>query len=87
MLTAGGEVCLSRRYFWRPGGCGVYPVDALLGLAESRVSPGAKEMLCRMGIVEDFGGAAEDAKRIANVPVCRERLRQIVEAQEFRAVG
>ena len=38
-------------------------------------------MLCRMGIVADFAGAAEDAKRIANVPVCKERLRQIVEAQ------
>jgi hypothetical protein len=81
VLTAGGEVTLSRRYFWRKGGGGVYPVDALLGLGEARVSPGAREMICRLGIVEDFAGAAEDAKRIANVPVCRERLRQIVEAE------
>jgi hypothetical protein len=84
VLTAGGEVALSRRYFWHKIGGGVYPVDALLGLAESRVSPGAREMLCRMGIVEDFAGAAEDAKRIANVPVCRERLRQIVETEGAR---
>jgi len=81
VLTASGEVSLSRRYFWCQGGGGVYPVDPSLGLGESRVSPGAREMICRMGIVEDFAGAAEDAKRIANIPVCRERLRQIVEAE------
>ena len=34
-----------------------------------------------MGIVEDFAGAAEDAQRIGNVPVSKERLRQIVEAE------
>jgi ribosome-associated translation inhibitor RaiA len=84
VLTASGEVSLSRRYFWRKGGGGMYPVDESLGLAESRVSPGAREMLCRLGIVEDFAGAAEDAKRIANVPVCKERLRQIVEAEGAR---
>jgi hypothetical protein len=81
VLTAGGEVALRRRYFWRSGQGGIYPVDRLLGLEEGRVSPGALEILCRLGIVEDFAGAAEDARRIGNVPVCRERLRQIVEAE------
>jgi hypothetical protein len=32
-------------------------------------------------MVQDFGQAAEDARQIGNVPVCKERLRQIVEAQ------
>jgi hypothetical protein len=32
-------------------------------------------------MVEDFANAAEDARRIGNLPVCRERLRQIVEAE------
>ena len=37
-----------------------------------------------MGIVEDFAGAAEDAQRIGHVPVGKERLRQIVEAEGAR---
>jgi ribosome-associated translation inhibitor RaiA len=81
VLTAGGELALSRRYFWAHGQGGTYPVDEALGIADGRVSPGAREVLCRMGMVEDFDGAAEDAQRIGNVPVCKERLRQIVEAE------
>ena len=37
-----------------------------------------------MGIVEDFAGAAEDAARIGNVSVSKERLRQIVLAEGER---
>ncbi len=81
VLTAGGEVALSRRYFWAKGQGGRYPADRLLGVEERRISPGASEVLCRMGIVEDFAGAAEDAQRIGNVPIGRERLRQVVEAE------
>jgi hypothetical protein len=81
VLTAGGEIALQRRYFWGRGQAGIYPVDRQLGVEESRVSPGAREVLCRLGIVEDFAGAAEDAKRIGNVPVSKERLRQIVERE------
>jgi hypothetical protein len=84
VLTAGGEIALGRRYFWGKGQGGVYPVDRLLGLEGGRVSAGAREVLCRLGIVEDFAGAADDAKRIGNVPVCRERLRQIVEAEGMK---
>lgn len=81
VLTAGGELALSRRYFWSRGQGGIYPADGALGIADGRVSPGALEVLCRLGIVEDFDGAAEDARRIGNVPVSKERLRQIVEAE------
>jgi Uncharacterised protein family (UPF0236) len=84
VLTAGGEIALGRRYFWGKGRGGVYPVDRLLGLEGGRISAGAREVLCRLGIVEDFAGAADDAKRIGNVPVCRERLRQIVEAEGMK---
>lgn len=72
---------MCRHYFWAKGQGGLCPADVSLGIDEARVTPGAKEILCRMGIVEDFKGAAEDARRIGNVPVCKERLRQIVEAE------
>ncbi len=87
VLSVGGEVELSRRYFWAKGATGLYPVDQAAGIDDGGgcVSPGAREVLCRLGMVEDFENAAKDASRIGNLPVGRERLRQIVEA-EGRAV-
>jgi hypothetical protein len=82
VLSVGGEIELCRPYFWAKGAGGVYPVDRAAGLEQHGcVSPGAREILCRLGMVEDFENAAKDAKRIGNLPVCRERLRQIVEAE------
>jgi hypothetical protein len=81
VLSVGGEVELNRRYFWAKGLGGRYPVDEAAGIDDEHVSPGAREVLCRLGMVEDFENAAVDARRIGNLPVCRERLRQIVEAQ------
>lgn len=81
VLSVGGEIELSRRYFWAKGITGVYPVDRAAGIEAGCVSPGAREVLCRLGMVEDFENAARDARRIGNLPVCRERLRQIVEAE------
>jgi hypothetical protein len=39
------------------------------------------EILCRMGMVQDFAQGAADAKRIGAVAVCKEKLRQLVEAE------
>ena len=57
------------------------PADPLMGIADSRVSPGAREILCRLGMVQDFDQAADDARRIGNVPTSTERLRLLVEAE------
>jgi ribosome-associated translation inhibitor RaiA len=84
VLTAGGAIEFKRRYFWEAGQSGIYPADAAAGIEGGSVSPGACEILCRMGIVEDFAQAAEDATRIGNVPVSKERLRQLVEAEAAR---
>jgi len=72
---------LNRRYFWAKGVAGVYPVDQAAGVEQGCVSPGAREVLCRLGMTQDFENAAVDASRIGNLPVCRERLRLIVEAE------
>jgi len=81
VLTADGEIELSRRYFWDKTQGGVCPADAPVGIEQGRTSPGAREILCRLGLVQDFGQAADDARRIGNVPVCKEKLRQLVEAE------
>ena len=79
MLTAGGEIELRRRYFWSRAGGGVYPTDGPAGIAASRVTAGAREICCRMGLTQDFAQASDDARRIGGLAVCKERLRQIVE--------
>lgn len=76
---------MTRRYFWAAGQGGVYPVDQAAGIEGSRVSPGAREILCRLALKENFAATARDARRIGNVPVSKERVRQIVE-QEGQAV-
>jgi hypothetical protein len=81
VLTADGEIELNRRYFWAQGQGGVCPADEPVGLEQGRTSPGAREILCRLGLVQDFGQAADDAGRIGNVPVCKEKLRQVVEGE------
>lgn len=81
VLTADGEIELNRPYFWGKGQGGVCPADEPVGIEQGRTSPGAREILCRLGLVQDFGQAAEDARRIGNVPVCKEKLRQRVEAE------
>ncbi len=81
VITADGEIQLSRRYFWAKGKGGTFPADAAVGIDQGRVSPGAREILCRLGMVQDFRQAADDAARIGNVPVGKERLRQLVESE------
>jgi hypothetical protein len=81
ILTAAGELEIRRRYFWAKGAGGAYPVDQAAGIEEQVVSPGAREILSRLGLVQNFAAAAEDAGRIGNVPVSRERLRLLVEAE------
>jgi hypothetical protein len=81
VLTADGEIELDRRYFWCKGQGGIFPADASVGIDQGRVSPGAREILCRLGMVQDFRQAADDAGRIGNVPVGKEKLRQLVESQ------
>lgn len=81
VLTADGEIELERRYFWAKGKGGMFPADTPLGIEQGRVSPGAREILCRLGMVQDFEQAADDAARIGNVPVGKEKLRQLVEGE------
>lgn len=81
VLTADGEIELNRCYFWGKDQGGVCPADEPVGIQEGRTSPGAREILCRLGMVQDFGQAADDARRIANIPVCKEKLRQLVEGE------
>jgi hypothetical protein len=57
------------------------PGDALLGVQQATITPGARQMCCLMGIGQDFAQAASDLKRVGGLSVSKERLRQVVEGQ------
>lgn len=84
MLTAGGDVRLQRKYFWSKAGGGVCPADVLLGVAESDVTPGARQLCCLMGIGSDFDQASRDLKRVGGLSLSKELLRQVVEGEGKR---
>jgi len=75
---------LRRRYFWSPRCGGQYPVDGSIGIASSAVSPGAREVCCTMGVVQDFAQGAKDLGRITGLRISKERLRQITEREGER---
>jgi hypothetical protein len=82
VISAGGNVELSRRYFWVRGKTGLYPVDEALGLErDGPITPGAAQMMVRMGIVGDFRQGVADLKQIGGLTVSREKMRQVVEAE------
>jgi hypothetical protein len=81
VLTAGGEVRLKRRYFWSSQAGGACPADALVGVAQCNITPGARQLCCLMAVGQDFEQASRDLLRVGGLSVSRERLRQITEAE------
>lgn len=81
VLTAGGQLELRRRYFWSKVSSGLYPVDGSVGIDSSAVSPGALEVCCTMGVIQDFAQGAKDLWRITGLRISKERLRQITEEE------
>ncbi len=80
VLSAGGEIRLSRQYRWKKGK-GLCPADEALGIVQSDLSPGARELCCLMAIDSDFEQSAQDLKRVGGMSVSEERLRQVTEAE------
>ena len=81
VLSAGGEIRLSRQYRWKKGVGGLCPADAALGIEQSEVSPGARELCSLMGIGGDFDQARDDLKRVGGLSLSKERLRQVTEGE------
>lgn len=75
---------MNRRYRWASGEAGVCPADAALGIDEQRISLGARQMCCVMGMNENFKQAAADLRKLAGLSLSKEKLRQVVEAEAVR---
>jgi hypothetical protein len=81
VLSAGGEIRLSRQYRWKKGVGGLCPADAALGIEQSDVSVGARELCSLMGIAGDFDQGRHDLKRVGGLSLSKERLRQVTEGE------
>ena len=85
-LTVNGTIRVSRPVYAVPGGGTERPLDQWLGVVESLVRAGARELGCRAAMpTASFRKAAENLARLAQVRLSHDRLRAIVEA-EGRAV-
>ena len=81
MLTVGGEVRLKRRYFWSGGRGGSCPADVLLGVEQSNITAGARQLCCLMAVGQDFDQASEDLLKVGGLSLSREKLRQLTESE------
>jgi hypothetical protein len=86
VLTVNGRLSLFRRRYAAQGADSCHPLDAWLDEALATVSLGVREMACRLNLASrNFDKAADNLARTAQVTMCGESLRQLVEA-EGRAV-
>lgn len=85
VLSAGGEMRLFRQYRWKKDVGGLCPADRAIGISQSNVSPGARELCCLMGISSDFDQARSDLKRVGGLSLSKERLRQLTEGEAATA--
>lgn len=80
-LTINGPVQISRNVYWSSQTGMVAPADRWLGIAESRYSPGLREMVCRLSMNDAFVPASANLKRLAQVTISSSAVRGIVENQ------
>ena len=82
-----GTIRISRRIWWYRSEPSDNRVDRWLGIADDRLSVGARELCCCVGTAEgSFDKAAARLKKIGNIEVSSERLRTIVEAEGMRVL-
>ena len=79
--TINGPVQIVRKIYWSSQSGMIAPADDWLGIAESRYSPGLREMVCRLSINEAFVPASANLARLAQVTVSSAAIRGLVEAQ------
>ena len=86
VLTVNGRVKLVRRWWHSTEEGSVAPADAIIDTQQQSVSHGVREMACRLNNDgQSFDKAAENLDRTAQIQMCGEQLRQLVNV-EGRAV-
>jgi len=85
-VTVNGRLDVTRRVYWSKGASSIVPVDTWLGIDKDRYSPGLREMCCREASGDAFRKAADDLKRVGQIELTHETVRQIVEREGLAAL-
>jgi hypothetical protein len=80
-LTVNGRVEIERTLYWNRDAGSVVPVDVWLGITQGRYSPGVREMCCRESAGSDFRQASEDLRRVGQISLTHEMMRQVTEGE------
>lgn len=72
---------IQRSVYWQRESGSLVPVDDWLGIAQSRYSPGVREMCCCEATGGDFRQASENLARLGQLSLTHEALRQAVEGE------
>jgi hypothetical protein len=67
--------------YWSAGTGTVVPLDIWLGIDRHRYSPGVREICCRETLHCSFGVAADKLRRTAQLCLCGESIRKVVQRQ------
>lgn len=86
-LTINGRLEIERTVYWNAEAGSVIPVDDWLGISQDRCSPGVREMSCREALGSDFRQAADDLKRVGQIDMTHEMLRQVVEGESAQVLS
>ena len=81
VLTINGRVQLWRRWWHGAQTGSVAPADEVLNAQAETVTPGVREMACRENQVGSFDTAAANLLRTAQIKMCGEQLRLLVEGE------
>jgi hypothetical protein len=82
VLTINGRIEVSRRWWHAPQECSLAPADEVLDRHSASITPGVREMACRVNQgATSFNKAAENLARTAQIKLCGEQLRQLVESE------
>ncbi|MGA9566302.1 MAG: hypothetical protein WBS19_12315 [Candidatus Korobacteraceae bacterium] len=85
MLTINGRICLLRRWWHSVQTNSLAPADEVIDVGGGTVTPGVREMACRENQgATSFDKAAENLSRTAQITMCGEQLRLLVEAEGRR---
>lgn len=80
-LTVNGRLEFHRSVFWNEDHGTVVPMDILLGIESSNHSLGVREICCRESLSNAFVPASENIKRLAQLDISSNVVRQTVERE------
>src|ERR1017187_6131197 len=80
-LTVNGMLEVRRTIYWNKQRGTQAPMDAWLGILRHRYSAGVREMACRMSLDSAFVPATENLRRMSQLTISDEALRELVQRE------